>query len=138
MLRFLPPASRMRLFTPGPSKRLNEVTGFLFLAAGILLLLSMASFHPRDPSWDSVAGDVPTSNLIGPAGAHMADIFLQAFGLAAFLLPVLIFALGWKWIRSEALEAPLIKLFGSAMLVASACGAAALLPDWRLFGRTIM
>ena len=82
------------------------MTGFLFLAAGILFLLSMASFHPRDPSWDTAAGVVRTNNLIGPAGAHLADLFLQSFGLAAFLFPLLIFALGWKWIRSEALEAP--------------------------------
>src|SRR5580704_6399981 len=128
----------MRLFTPGQSKRLNEVTGFLFLAAGILFLLSMASFHRQDPSWDTVAGAVRTGNLVGPVGAHMADLFLQSFGLAAFLFPVLIFALGWKWIRSEAVEAPIIKLLGSAAMVASACGAAALLPEWRLFDHTIL
>ncbi len=81
----------------------------------------MASFHPRDPSWDTVAGPARTINLIGPAGAHIADVFLQSFGLAAFLFPLLIFALGWKWIRSEAVEAPVIKLAGSAMMVASAC-----------------
>src|SRR3984885_11223128 len=117
----------MRLFTPGQSRRLNEATGFLFLAAGILFLLSMASFHPRDPSWDTAAGAVRTNNLIGPIGAHVADVFLQTFGLAAFLFPLLIFGLGWKWIRSEALDAPLIKLLGSAMMVASAYGSAALL-----------
>jgi S-DNA-T family DNA segregation ATPase FtsK/SpoIIIE len=129
----------MRLFTPGQSKRLNEVTGFLFLAAGILLLLSMASFHRQDPSWDTVAGGtVRTGNLVGPVGAHIADVFLQSFGLAAFLFPVLIFALGWKWIRSEAVEAPVIKLLGSAALVLSACGAAGLLPEWRLFDDTIL
>ncbi len=110
----------------------------MFLAAGILFLLSMASFHPRDPSWDTAAGAVRTNNLIGPIGAHIADAFLQTFGLAAFLFPLLIFGLGWKWIRSEALEAPAIKLIGSAILVASACGTAALLPDWRIFESTIM
>src|ERR1700733_3032138 len=109
----------MRLFTPGQSKRLNEVTGFLFLAAGILLLLSMASFHPQDPSWNTVTGPAHTRNLVGPVGAHIADIFLQAFGLASFLLPALIFALGWKWIRSEAVEAPIVKLLGSVTLVVS-------------------
>jgi DNA segregation ATPase FtsK/SpoIIIE, S-DNA-T family len=127
----------MRLFTPGQSKRLNEVTGFLFLAAGILFLLSMASFHPSDPSWDTAAGVVRTNNLIGPTGAHVADVFLQSFGVAAFLFPMLVFALGWKWIRSEAVEAPIIKMLGSAALITSACGAAALLPQWRLFDHTI-
>ena len=128
----------MRLFTPGESKRLNEVTGFVLLAGGILFLLSMASFHPQDPSWNTVAGAVRTNNLIGPVGAHFADLFLQAFGLTAFLLPVLIFALGWKWIRSEAIEAPIIKLLGSVSMVLSACGTASLLPQWRVFEHSIL
>ena len=108
------------------------------LAAGILFLLSIASFHRTDPSWDTVSGVVRTQNLIGPVGAWIADVFLQSFGVAAFLLPLLVFALGWKWIRSEAVEAPGIKLIGSAALVASACGAAGLLPEWRLFEKTVL
>lgn len=128
----------MRLFTPGQSRRLNEVTGFVLLAGGILFLLSMASFRPQDPSWDTVSGPIRTTNLIGPVGAHVADVFLQAFGLGAFLFPVLVFALGWKWIRSEAVDAPIIKLLGSASMVLSACGAAALLPAWRVFDGSIM
>jgi S-DNA-T family DNA segregation ATPase FtsK/SpoIIIE len=111
--------------------------GFLFLAAGILVLLSFASFHPSDPSFNTVTGSSATENLIGPIGAYLADIFLQAFGLAAFAIPVLMFALGWKWIRSEALPAPAVKLIGSAVIVISLCGMAALLPDWRLFDRSI-
>ena len=112
--------------------------GFLFLAAGILVLLSFASFHPADPSWNTVSETRAAQNLIGPAGSWFADFFLQAFGLAAFVFPVLMFGLGWKWIRSEVLAAPVIKIFGSATLVASCCGVAALLPDWRIFDRTIM
>jgi S-DNA-T family DNA segregation ATPase FtsK/SpoIIIE len=114
------------------------VTGFLFLAAGVLFLLSLASFHPSDPSWDTVAGAMRPGNLIGPVGAFASDLFLQSFGVAAFLFPLLIFALGWKWIRSEPLAAPLIKLVGSVALVTSACGAAAMLPEWRLFSGAIM
>ena len=128
----------MRLFTPTPSKRLNEVTGFVFLASGILILLSEASYHPQDPSWNTVAGTgAPTSNLIGPFGAHLADLALQMFGIPAFLFPVLLFALGWKWIRSEAISAPVIRILGAVTMILSACGAAAMLPDWRIFDRAI-
>jgi S-DNA-T family DNA segregation ATPase FtsK/SpoIIIE len=127
----------MRLFTPTQSKRLNEAMGFLFLAAGILVLLSFASFHPSDPSWNTVTGTGQTDNLIGPVGAFFADLFLQGFGLTAFAFPVLMFALGWKWIRSEPLPAPAVKLIGSGLIVASLCGLAGLLPDWRLFDRSI-
>src|SRR5580658_8686454 len=101
LLWLLPSASRMRLFTPTQSRRLNEAMGFLFLAAGILVLLSFASFHPSDPSLNTVTGSSLTNNLIGPFGAYLADLFLQTFGLAAFAFPVLMFALGWRWIRSE-------------------------------------
>ena len=128
----------MRLFTPTQSRRLNEVTGFLLLAAGILLLLSMASFHPQDSSLDTAAGAAHPHNLIGPFGAWTADLLLQSFGLAAFILPILAFALGWKWIRSQAIAAPTIKLIGSVTLMLSACGASALLPEWRLFDHTIL
>src|ERR1035438_5934295 len=115
----------MTLFTPTASRRLNEVTGFVFLAAGVLLLLSLASFHPGDPSWDHVGGNLATRNLIGRVGAHLADLCLQAFGVGAFVFPLLVFALGWKWIRSEPTDTPAVKLIGSGTLVASACGVAA-------------
>jgi S-DNA-T family DNA segregation ATPase FtsK/SpoIIIE len=128
----------MRLLEPTPSKRLNEAAGFVFLATGLLFLLSLASYSQRDPSWNTVAGTVRTGNLIGPVGAHLADLFLQAFGLAAFLFPLFLFILGWKWIRSEALAAPAIKLIGATVLLLSCCGTAALLPDWRLFGHAIL
>ncbi len=110
----------------------------MYLAAGVLFLLSMASYSPRDPSWNTAAGPVRSANLIGPVGAHLADLFLQFFGVAAFLLPLFLFMLGWKWIRSEAIAAPAVKLIGAAALLVSFCGAAALLPEWRLFDHTIL
>jgi S-DNA-T family DNA segregation ATPase FtsK/SpoIIIE len=110
----------------------------VFLAAGVLFLLSLASFHPGDPSWNHVGASLATHNLIGRFGAHLSDLLLQAFGLGAFVIPFLIFALSWKWVRSEATPAPAIKLIGSATLVASACGVAALVTHLRLFENTIL
>ncbi|MCU1327972.1 MAG: translocase FtsK, partial [Bryobacterales bacterium] len=127
----------MKLFTPTQSERLNEAVGVVFLMAGIFVLLSFASFHPADASLNTVTGPAKAQNLTGPFGAYLSDFFLQAFGLASFVLPLLFFGLGWKWIRSEAIEAPGIKMAGSALLLGSAAGLAALLPDWRLFENTI-
>jgi S-DNA-T family DNA segregation ATPase FtsK/SpoIIIE len=127
----------MRLFTSSTSKRLNEVTGFLFLAFGLVILLGLASFHATDPSWDTAAGSVKTLNLTGRIGAHAADLLLQSFGLGAFLFPLLTFALGWKWMRSEDIQAPLVKLFGALLLFGSFCAAAGLLPDYRVFDHSI-
>lgn len=107
------------------------------LAAGLVILLGLASFHALDPSWDTASGAAKTLNLTGPIGAHLADLFLQGFGLGAFLFPLMAFALGWKWMRSEDIEAPLIKLFGAALLFSSFCAAAGLAPDFRVFESTI-
>ena len=127
----------MKLFTSSTSKRLNEVTGFLLLAFGLVILLGLTSFHVTDPSWDTAAGPVKTLNLTGRIGAHAADLLLQAFGIGAFLFPVLAFALGWKWMRSEDIQAPLVKLFGSLLLFGSFCAAAGLLPGIRIFDHAI-
>jgi S-DNA-T family DNA segregation ATPase FtsK/SpoIIIE len=127
----------MRLFTSSTSKRLNEVTGFLLLAFGLVVLLGLASYHVSDPSWDTVTGPSRAQNLTGAIGAHLADLLLQGFGIAAFLFPLVAFVLGWKWMRSEDIEAPFIKLAGCLLLAASACAAAGLLPQVRIFEKSI-
>ena len=127
----------MRVFSPTSSKRLNEVMGFVFLAAGILLLLSLASYHAQDPSWDTAAGHVRPLNLAGPFGAHVADLCLQAFGVAAFLFPFLAFATGWKWIRSEEIVTPVIRLAGFALFLACFSAGISLFRNAMIFERLI-
>ena len=129
---FHPPASVMKLLSPTQHRRLNEVTGFLLLSLGLVMLLSLVSYHAQDPSWDTAAGSRPL-NLVGYPGSYLSDLLFQAFGAAAFLFPLLAFLLAWKWIRSEELEAGGVKMFGSLLLTLSLCAALSFLP-WRLFG----
>ncbi len=123
----------MRFISPSTSRRLNEVIGLLCLAAGLLCLLCLVSYHVQDPSWDTAAGIARPLNLTGRIGSRAADLLLQVFGSAAFLFPLMAFALGWKWLRSEGIEAPFIKIAGWLMLLLTVCGGAALAPGWRLF-----
>src|SRR5579864_563321 len=126
----------MKLLSPTPHKRLNEVAGFVFLALGIIALLSLVSYRVQDPSWNT-ASDARPVNLIGYPGAYLADLLYQSFGLAAFVFPLVAFLLSWKWVRSEDLEAPIIKLAGTALLLASVCGGLSLLFSSTLFGGAI-
>jgi len=107
----------MKLLSPTQHKRLNEVTGFLLLSGGLVVLLSLVSYHTQDPSFDTAASARPL-NLVGYAGSYASDLFFQMFGAAAFLFPLLIFLLSWKWIRSEELQAGGIKIFGAILLFA--------------------
>ena len=61
----------------------------------------------------------PVRNWVGPAGAYTADLIFQGFGYAAFLLPMGIFALALRWIRSLTLDSAGGKLGGYTLLVLS-------------------
>jgi DNA segregation ATPase FtsK/SpoIIIE, S-DNA-T family len=124
----------MKLLSPTGSKRLNEVGGFVFLAIGLLVLFSLVSYRTYDPSWNSAAGSVTPSNLAGYVGSYLADLLLQAFGLSAFLIPLCAFLLGWRWIRSEPIESPGVKLSGFLLLGASLCAGIGQSPELNAFG----
>jgi S-DNA-T family DNA segregation ATPase FtsK/SpoIIIE len=121
----------MKYLGPTSRPRLNEAAAVVFLSAGLFVFFSLVSYHPFDPSWNTVAGDAKPLNLTGRVGALVADFLLQMLGLAAYAVPVLILLLGWRWIRSAAIEAPLAKTLGALMLVASTCAAFELGPEWR-------
>lgn len=128
----------MTILGPTRHHRLNEGIGLVYLALGIGIVLSLISYHPTDLSWNTVGlATTKPLNLIGKAGAHASDVLLQLAGLGAFTVPVLLFALGWKWLRSEPIDAQVVKLGGAAALVLGACTAFSLGPDWRPFGGAV-
>jgi S-DNA-T family DNA segregation ATPase FtsK/SpoIIIE len=109
----------MRILGPTSSRRLNEAGGFVLLFAAFGLVLSLASYHSSDPSWNTAAGRGPTRNLIGTFGSHLADLLMQALGYTAMALPVLLLALAWKWLWSREIDHPVRRLSGAAVAVLS-------------------
>lgn len=77
----------------------NEVTGVLLFFGGILLLLALCSFEPRDvSSWLPYAkyahsSDIP-SNFIGRVGADVAGLMYFLFGAASYFGAVALLGLG--------------------------------------------
>ena len=57
----------------GPSLG-QEVIALAILGSGILLLLALFSFDPRDLSFYSQPPQNPKANLVGPAGAYLGGI----------------------------------------------------------------
>src|ERR687896_84892 len=90
---------RPRVLMPRASRG-NEIFAILLLAAGLLLALCLisAAFYPNDPSWNS-AGQSETQNWAGAIGANVAATAFQFIGLAAYLLPLLLFAGAWRRFR---------------------------------------
>jgi DNA segregation ATPase FtsK/SpoIIIE, S-DNA-T family len=88
--------------TPTRNRRLNEVTGMVLMVAASLLFLALASYRPTDPSFNTVgAMGRAAHNWIGLIGASLSDTLLQLEGVAAFMVPLMLGALGWTWLRSR-------------------------------------
>ena len=112
----------MRFLTPTENKRFNELVGFLCVTLAVLTALALISYSPRDPALNvsaSPSSERATQNWIGPAGAYSSDLLFQCFGYAAFLLPVALAILGWRWLRSQPVTSQLAKLIGYALMLLS-------------------
>ncbi|MGA2689896.1 MAG: DNA translocase FtsK [Candidatus Korobacteraceae bacterium] len=123
--------SLARPFTPTANRRLNELIGFLVFVFAVLLVLALLSYSPLDPSLNTAATPLagkPAHNWIGVVGALVADLALQAFGIAAFLLPALLAMYSLHWFRSRPIASPYAKTIGAIALVAFLAGFIGLLP----------
>ena len=120
----------MRFLGPTRFHRLNEAGALVFLFAGLFFVLSLVSYHPQDPSLNSVSGAARAYNLIGFAGSYVADFCFQLLGLAAFGIPVLLWLLAWRWVHSSEVAAPGIKVCGSLLFLLSICSMLSISPFW--------
>ncbi len=126
-------------YAPTRSRRLNELCGLLVLAAAALLLLSLVSYNPADPSLNTVGGGTanlahPTRNWTGLTGAYFADLVLQFLGVAALLIPLVLGFVGVSWMRSRRVGAGWVRTAGLVLWLIFAPAGIALLPGallWR-------
>src|SRR5215510_93058 len=73
------------------ARRVRQCGGLLLLALAVAVVLALATWSVRDPSF-SHATSAPVRNLLGLPGAIAADLLMQLFGIAAVavILPVAI------------------------------------------------
>ncbi len=114
----------MSFLAPTIHPRLNEAVGLVLLSLAVLVVLSLVSYHPMDPSLNvsrNPLSEESVHNFIGEFGSASADLLLTVFGYTSFLFPVIFSIFGWKWLRSHTISTPGIKVFGLAFLAGSCC-----------------
>ncbi|NQU61135.1 MAG: DNA translocase FtsK, partial [Rhodospirillales bacterium] len=115
-------------------RRLAEALGLGFFASALLLLTSILSYTPGDPSLNS-AGGATVGNFLGAPGAIAADLALQGFGFAA-LLPVLaLMAWGWRTATKRGVSVwgvRVILLLAAMVLLAAGLSAFPVPKNWPL------
>ena len=98
---------------------LSEGVGVSLLLLAFLLAVSLTSYSRYDQSFNTASKSM-TENLIGPIGAHAADLLIQTLGLAAALIPLLLISWGWKLITKQGVSviwARLMMLFAALLLI---------------------
>ncbi len=65
---------------------------WILVCAALYLVLSLATYSPKDPGWSFVgpAPVAPIGNAGGRAGAWFADVALYLFGAFAYLIPIMV------------------------------------------------
>ncbi len=75
---------------------MSRLLGLCITVLALVLFLSLLSFNPSDPSFNTVSTDNQISNWAGAFGSHISDLMFQLIGLSAFALNLIIFSIGAK------------------------------------------
>ncbi len=96
----------------------KEMLGVGLLGLFVFLLASLITYHPLDPSFNSLAqGSV--KNLCGKAGSYISDILIQLFGMMSFLLPVVTLFFSLFYLRKKDPPHAILLASGLALLFLS-------------------
>ena len=114
------------------SRGLRESALWVFGALALILLVALSTYDAADPSFSSTGQPGPVTNLIGPFGAWISDVFFVLFGGPAFLFPVMLGYAGWTLFQDRRNQDPIdrrtsaLRATGFVLALASSCGLATL------------
>ncbi len=114
------------------ARGLRESALWIFGALGLILFVALASYDHTDPAFSSTGQPGPVTNLIGPFGAWLSDLFFVLFGVSAYLFPIVLIYAGWSLFRDREATEPLdrrtmaLRGLGFVLALASSCGLATL------------
>src|SRR5215470_13360061 len=121
-------SSKSRVKQPTHKSLANEVLAVVLVAIAALLLLSVITYDPNDPSWNTISPPRHPNNIIGTVGAHIGDFFLQLFGLASLVIPILLILIAARAFFSDQAGIHARKAIGAVLLLIAFSGFLALFP----------
>ncbi|MCX5803204.1 MAG: DNA translocase FtsK 4TM domain-containing protein [Proteobacteria bacterium] len=96
----------------------KEILGIGLLGLFIFLLVSLLSYHPFDPSFNTLAGGT-VKNLCGKVGSYISDLLIQIFGMMSYLLPAFTLLFSAFYLKKKQPPYPLVLSSGLALLFLS-------------------
>jgi DNA segregation ATPase FtsK/SpoIIIE, S-DNA-T family len=112
----------------------RDVAGVSWLATGLFLGLSLFSFRPTDPSFNSVGVNLKVYNYCGYFGSFVSDLLFQCWGLGAWALVAACLRMSINAFRGDSKPALSPRLvWGFLLLVTVSSLLALYMPTMRLF-----
>src|SRR5262249_5362244 len=109
----------------------NEVLAIGLALLAVMLFLSLVTYSPKDPTFNTASSQQGTTNLIGVVGANLSNLFLEIFGLAAFIIPILLLFIAWQEWRTEHTGINKRRAIGAIFFLLTFSGFLALFPKIR-------
>lgn len=114
--------------TPDKKEKLKqEIKGMALGSVGLFILIALLSFNAGDSSPNSFSSEAGYRNFCGVLGAQVADILLEGFGLAAYLVPSALLYLAYRLLRFKELR---LKIYKGVAFIALLITLAALFAFW--------
>ncbi|MDD5669562.1 MAG: DNA translocase FtsK 4TM domain-containing protein [Candidatus Omnitrophica bacterium] len=103
-------------------KRLNEIKGIFFIAAGLIILASLVSFDTHDVSFHTYPANNPPHNLVRMFGAYLSAALVFSIGrIPSFIVPFFVLWIGISFFRQNPPYWSFYRGMGSFILIISSC-----------------
>jgi S-DNA-T family DNA segregation ATPase FtsK/SpoIIIE len=114
-------------------KRMREIKGVVCLAVSFFLLLCLVSYHPQDPSLNTLVNDCISStrivttdkaihNFTGHVGSYTADSLIRLLGISSILLPVIFLLCSFQYFLKPTFFIDKSRFFGFFFFAVSFSG----------------
>lgn len=116
----------------------QDIAVILFCSTGIFVSLSLYSFRPTDPSFNSIGNTYKVANFCGYFGSFLSDLLYQGFGIGAWGLVFALFVMSLKTLKDKQSRSVAGKFFWGFFLLINASSLLALhFPNKMFFSNQI-
>lgn len=96
----------------------KEISGIGLIGIFLFLLVSLLTYHPFDPSFNTVTESV-AKNLCGKVGSYISDLLMQVFGMMSYFLPAVTLLFAAFYVRKKEPPHPVVLASGLILLFLS-------------------
>lgn len=116
----------------------RDIKSIIYFAISLFIGLSLISFSPKDPSFNSTGYGSGVENFCGYFGSFLSDLLYQVFGLAAWLIVIGLARVGYRTLQGNKTSFTKTRLGLNALLFVVITALVALyFPQTRIFSNSI-